>query len=44
MERLSFLEDVSSIPGVLLLPQTPQLKVSGILCACGDRLITGVTS
>ena len=43
IERLSFLEDVSSIPGVLLLPQTPQLKVSGILCACGDHLITGAT-
>ena len=43
IEHLSFLEDVSSIPGVLLLPQTPQLKVSGILCARGDHPITGVT-
>lgn len=39
IERLSFFEDDSDIPGVILLPQTPQLKVSGILSTRNDHLI-----
>ena len=41
IERHSFFKD-ESIPGVILLPQTPQLKVS-ILRTCSDHLITRVT-